>query len=326
MKVHVNKINQSLDEIADNVGAFVKDDCIMLPPQVGDGYYKQYLFSSHLKMVIVNCFFKEEFCFIRSPLPQEKHTLVFRFHNIFTSDNEDLKTKNYLPPCVYITTEGIASEVTFAPGEKIQNIIISIDSDYLTELLQVDEKLENNALKELLTNRKPFLFEELMTPKIFAIVKGMEKLEECDKSLRIFYYQLKALELIYLFLNEFLKRESVTYNPINKLDIETIYAIRREILRDMSTVPYLPELAQKYGISESKMKKQFKQVFGNSIYQYFQQFRIQKAAEFIREHGSSVSEAGFLTGFTNLSHFTRLFERYIGEKPKKYSMKVLKDL
>ncbi len=324
MKVEVNKINQSLEEIAGNVGALVKGDKIMLPPQVGDGYYKQYLFSDHFKVVIVNCSFKEKFHFIRTPLTQEKHTLVLRFHNIFTSVDNDSQTENSIPPSIYITTEGIGSEVVFMPGEKIQNIIISIDAEYLIDLLQPGRVMENEALKELLSNRKPFLFEELMTPKIHAIVNEIEEAEDSEKSLHIFYCQIKAMELIYCFLDEFLKRESVTYNPINKKDIEIIYSIRDTVLRELSVVPVLSVLAQQYGISETKMKKLFKQVFGLSIYQYYQQFRIQKAAALIRERGCSVSEAGYQTGFTNMSHFARLFKRYMGEKPKKYSQLLMK--
>ncbi len=320
MKVEINKINQSLKEIAGNVGAYVQGDSIMLPPHIGSGYYKQYLFSNHMKMIIINCSFHEKFHFIRNPLQLNKHTLVLRFHNVFTADNDDVKPENNLPPSVYITTEGIAGEVIFPPGTKIQNIIISIEADYLLTQLQLGNENENQALNKLLSNRKPFLFEELMTPKIHALVNEMEKVDESDPSLRYYYYQLKAQELIYLFLNEFIKRESVSYIPINKKDIEIIYTIRGTILKDLSTIPILPELAQQHGISESKMKKLFKQVFGQSIYQYFLQFRIQKAATLIREQGFSVSEAGYQTGFTNLSHFARLFERNLGVKPKKYSM------
>ncbi len=319
MKVRINNINESLEEIADHVGAFVQGDSIRVPSQIGDGYYKQYLFAIPLKMIVVNCSFKEEFHLIRSPLPQEKHTLVLRFHNIFSSDDSKKKSKHRLPPYVYITTGDMASEVTFSAGEKIQNIIISIEADYLFELLGSGKDIENPVLKELLSNRKPFLFEELMTPKIHTIVNEIENSELYDQSLSAFYHQLKAMELIYLFLDEFLKRESVTYNSINKRDVEIIYAIREGILKDLSIVPVLPLLAQKHGISESKMKKLFNQVFGQSIYQYFQQFRIQKAAQLIRDQRCSVSEAGFQIGFTNLSHFTRLFERFMGEKPKRYS-------
>lgn len=318
MRVEVNNINKDLEVIASIVGGHVQDDIIMLPQHIGDGYYKQFLFSSYLKMVVVNCSFKEEFHFVRSPFAQEKHTLVLRFHNIFASDLNS-KGNNHLPPYVFITTESMASEVIFPPGKNIQNIIISIEADYLEGILKSGKDLGNQALIDLLSNRKPFLFEELMTPKIHAIAGEIEELVVSKKPLNAFYHQLKAQELIYLFLDEFLKRESVTYSPINKKDIEIIYAVRENILQDLSIIPLLPDLAKKHNISESKMKKLFKQVFGQSIYQYFQQFRIQKAAALIREHGYSVSEAGYETGFTNLSHFARLFERYLGEKPKKYS-------
>lgn len=321
MKVEINSLSQSLKEIADNVGAEVKNDIIFLPKEVGSGYYKQFIFSSHLKMVIVNCSFNQEFHLVRSAFKQERHTLVLRFHHIFTSGSNKTKPENSLPPSVYITSEGIGTEVIFPAGEKIQNIIISIDAEHLTELIHLDQKFENPILKELLSNKKPFLFEELITPKIHAIVLEIEESEDSDQSLQVFHYRLKALELIYLFLQEFLKRETITFNPINKKDLETIYAIKASILKDLSLIPTIYELSKRFAISESKLKKLFKQVYGQSLHQYFLHFRIQKAASLIRDQGHSISEAGHQTGFTNLSHFSRLFERHLGEKPKKYSMR-----
>ncbi|MGY4386593.1 AraC-like DNA-binding protein [Pedobacter sp. UYP24] len=35
----------------------------------------------------------------------------------------------------------------------------------------------------------------------------------------------------------------------------------------------------------------------------------------------SVSDVGYRLGFTNLSHFTKVFENHIGMKPKQYSVK-----
>ena len=46
---------------------------------------------------------------------------------------------------------------------------------------------------------------------------------------------------------------------------------------------------------------------------------MQHAASLLREKGLSVSEAGYELGFSNLSHFSRLFEKLIGSKPKQYS-------
>ncbi|MBE4948012.1 helix-turn-helix transcriptional regulator [Chryseobacterium culicis] len=73
-------------------------------------------------------------------------------------------------------------------------------------------------------------------------------------------------------------------------------------------------------MSVSKLVKLFRQVFGDSIYNYFQTLRMQEAARLLREEQLSVSEAGYQLGFSNLSHFSRIFEKHIGMKPKKYSL------
>jgi transcriptional regulator GlxA family with amidase domain len=84
--------------------------------------------------------------------------------------------------------------------------------------------------------------------------------------------------------------------------------------------PNLDALAVMSNFSKSKLKRLFKQIFGTSIFHYYQSFRMKEAANLLREHKMSVSEVGFQMGFSNLSHFTRLFETHIGMKPKRWSM------
>jgi AraC-like DNA-binding protein len=47
---------------------------------------------------------------------------------------------------------------------------------------------------------------------------------------------------------------------------------------------------------------------------------MEEAAFLLKQSGYSVSEVGYQLGFTNLSHFSRLFQRYYGSTPKKYSI------
>ncbi len=95
--------------------------------------------------------------------------------------------------------------------------------------------------------------------------------------------------------------------------------IRTTILADLSLPPSLPKLAKMAGFGETKMKDLFKQVFGDTIYNYYQQARMEEAAFLLKHGGLSVSETGYHLGFANLSHFGRLFEKYHGSKPKKYA-------
>ncbi|MDN3584657.1 helix-turn-helix transcriptional regulator [Mucilaginibacter flavus] len=87
----------------------------------------------------------------------------------------------------------------------------------------------------------------------------------------------------------------------------------------MSINPNLSDLTKISGMSESKIKRLFKHIFGNTLYNYYQYLRIQQAAFLIKEQHLSISEAGYQMGFTNLSHFARIFERHKGIKPKKYA-------
>ena len=73
-------------------------------------------------------------------------------------------------------------------------------------------------------------------------------------------------------------------------------------------------------MSPTKLKRLFKQIFGNSIFSYYQEFRIKEAARLMKDEKLSVSEVGYQLGFTNLSHFSRVFQAHIGIKPKRYSL------
>ncbi|HZH36875.1 MAG TPA: AraC family transcriptional regulator, partial [Flavisolibacter sp.] len=102
-------------------------------------------------------------------------------------------------------------------------------------------------------------------------------------------------------------------------DAERLMQLRNIILSDLSVPPSLPALAAMIGMSETKMKQLFKQTFGASIYTYFQKVRMEEAAFLLKQGGYSVSQVGFQLGFTNLSHFSRLFESHYGITPKKFS-------
>jgi AraC-like DNA-binding protein len=51
------------------------------------------------------------------------------------------------------------------------------------------------------------------------------------------------------------------------------------------------------GMSETKLKKLFKQVFGDSIYDHFQKARMEEAAFLLKNTGRSVGETGYELGF-----------------------------
>jgi AraC-like DNA-binding protein len=134
-----------------------------------------------------------------------------------------------------------------------------------------------------------------------------------------FYTQIKVQELLYLLFRKLVLRESAPQQPINSADVERLLQVHNQLLGDLGTPPVLRALAQQAAMSETKLKQLFKQTFGSSIYTYYQRARMKEAAFLLKQGQHSVAEVGYELGFSNLSHFSRLFEKHYGLQPKRYS-------
>lgn len=291
-----------------------------IPLAMGTGYIKGYVINPKLRLIVRQYELKEDFVLDRGIREEEKFVMI-TFHNIYRSQN-DIKnrllqpsTSSKLLPSVQIVTTGLNNELLPA-DKKINSIVITVHADYLKELLRLE--VRSAFLKMITSGNQPFLFEEIISPEIQEVAAEIITGNPA-KELENFYYKLKTEELIYLLFAELLKREDATLQALNSADVEKVYAVKDRILSKIDTPPTLSELVKFSGMSESKLKRLFKQIFGNSIYNYYQCFRMKEAAYLIKEEKLSVSEVGYRLGFSNLSHFSRLFETHIGLKPKKYS-------
>jgi AraC-like DNA-binding protein len=178
------------------------------------------------------------------------------------------------------------------------------------------------VLQSLLQNTQPLLFEQMIYPSLQKIADEiMDEVvtESVDETFELFFLKIKAEELICRLLMELVKRDETHLYPLNSQDIQTLYKIKELVLAHPETPPVINELAVRANMSPSKLKRLFKQIFGSPIFSYYQAFRMKEAARLLKEEKLLVSDVGYQLGFTNLSHFSRVFNEHIGMKPKKYS-------
>jgi AraC-like DNA-binding protein len=174
-------------------------------------------------------------------------------------------------------------------------------------------------LQSLLHNTQPLFFEQIIYPSLQKIVDEIIS-EPVDETFQLFFLRIKAEELICRLLMELKKRDEKHLYALNIQDIATIYKIKEQMLEHLETPPVIRELAVGAGMSPTKLKRLFRQIFGNSIFSYYQEFRMKEATRLLKEEKLSVSDVGYQLGFTNLSHFSRVFKEHIGMKPKQYSL------
>jgi AraC-like DNA-binding protein len=210
-------------------------------------------------------------------------------------------------------TSNFFTEVRIPAHEDIYFVVIVTSRRTLLNLLQMGEG--GSDMVHIIRDNSSFFLHEAMTREMERTLKQLSQINETTP-LPSLLYQTGAQELIYYLFTRLLSRKTGIALSIDQEDVNKIYQVRASILADLSAPPKLSDLARHIGMSSTKMKQLFRQIFGDSIYNYFQVERMNEAAQLLRDF--SVSQVGYRIGFSNLSHFTRLFEKHHQMKPKRY--------
>jgi transcriptional regulator GlxA family with amidase domain len=141
-----------------------------------------------------------------------------------------------------------------------------------------------------------------------------------QENLESHFCKLKCEELLCYIFSLLTQRDPMPTSGMHIDDIKAIYAIKLRLQSNLDKPPNIASLAIEANMSEPKMRKLFKQTFGKGVFEYYQSARMQEASILLKEKYLSVSEVGYKLGFSNLGHFSKVFEQYIGMKPKKYSV------
>jgi AraC family transcriptional regulator len=77
-------------------------------------------------------------------------------------------------------------------------------------------------------------------------------------------------------------------------------------------------LAQQIGFSPYHFARVFRQTLGESPHQCVMRHRITQAQRLLTEKDTPLAQVAMACGFTNQSHFTKTFKRYLGATPRVY--------
>ena len=187
--------------------------------------------------------------------------------------------------------------------QKLEALVGVGQQDYLSEWLRSGE----------------FFLNEPLSPAMRGIIAELRQFPE-GKPLGQLFYHTRTMELIYMLLQQLNKRTCAPCKSTDPVHVAQIFKAKTLLISDLAEPPTIAALASSVLMSESQLKQSFREVFGMSIYQYFQQARLEKAKQLLAENKRTVKEVGYELGFTNIGHFSRLFERVYHVKPKRFQL------
>jgi AraC family transcriptional regulator len=101
----------------------------------------------------------------------------------------------------------------------------------------------------------------------------------------------------------------------SEADREKIDNAREILLKHIGEPITIKELSRKVAINECYLKKGFKEMFGTTVFDFYQSQRMEHARYLLYEKGLSVTEVSLLLGYSSISHFSTAFKKHTGLKP-----------
>ncbi|WP_300691601.1 AraC family transcriptional regulator [Chryseobacterium sp.] len=140
----------------------------------------------------------------------------------------------------------------------------------------------------------------------------------CDRKgvFKRIYLEAKVSELLLLQLEQLFHHES-SKSPIVKKDEEKMYAVRDYILNNLSTSCSLNDLAHHAGTNEFTLKKGFKELFGTTVFGFWNDMKMEEAKKMLLDTHMNISEISDIIGYKNPRHFSAAFKRKYNILPSK---------
>jgi len=218
------------------------------------------------------------------------------------------------------------SMLLYNPAKKLPIDLEISSNTWLISVLISIKKF--HALFSTDADHIPFLSPENSAKKYYdnqpfassiAVVLSQILQSKIHDSIKALYIKGKVYELLSLYFN---KNEdpSIEQCPF-LMDEENIRKIRRAkeiILHRMTNPPSLENLAVEIGLSLKKLKEGFKELYGDTVYSYLLDHKMEEACRMLNTQKYNVNEVGLRLGYSTASHFIAAFKKKYGTTPKKY--------
>lgn len=133
-------------------------------------------------------------------------------------------------------------------------------------------------------------------------------------------YELEVIGLLYLIASEIVQKDDGCSVPPNE-KLEKIKAAMMIIEENYTSKITLDELAASCRLSPNYFCRYFKEIVGQTPFEYITVYRIEAACEMLAAGGRNITDVCFACGFNDLSYFIHIFKKYKGVSPGGYLAK-----
>jgi AraC-like DNA-binding protein len=148
------------------------------------------------------------------------------------------------------------------------------------------------------------LAEQILRPPPYAAV------------LRSLYLESRAIEIVQEALQAVAHAGMTPAAALRPGEDRRIRAVRDFLEENLTAVLSLEEIAREVGLGVSTLQRQFRAVYGTSVFDYLRHRRLELARDALERDGVSVAQAAYIAGYSSPANFATAFRRSFGVPPK----------
>tara|TARA_B110000046_G_C13024643_1_gene413204 strand:+ start:6546 stop:7430 length:885 start_codon:yes stop_codon:yes gene_type:complete len=169
-------------------------------------------------------------------------------------------------------------------------------------------------------SNKKYYDDSEIKPTVLIVLQQIIN-SKINSSIKDLYVKGKVYELLSLHFQHEENTDS-EYCPF-LVDEQNVLKIRRAkeiIISRIAEPPSLQELANEIGLNIKKLKEGFKQIYGDTVFSFLFDYKMEHARRLLESNQFNVNEVGVQIGYSTSSHFIAAFKKKFGTTPKKYVM------
>lgn len=224
----------------------------------------------------------------------------------------DLKEENAL--LLYNPERNLPIHIKASAQSWIVSILISIKKFhglFSNEAGYISFLSEENRNKKYYKDRS-------ISPTMFIVLNQIMNYN-LNNSVKMIYFKAKAYELLSLYFNRS-EDADIEQCPflVDESNVAKIRQAKEIVIARMAEPPTLQEIADEIGLSLKKLKEGFKQIYGDSVFSFLLDYKLEVARKLLDSGHFNVNEVGLKVGYSTASHFITAFKKKYGVTPKKY--------
>ena len=223
-----------------------------------------------------------------------------------------MKTTEEQSTLLYNTQLDLPLDLVVHPSSWMISIVMSL------KMFHALFSSEAKQIHFLRTDNKKYYNQEPITPAIAVLLSQLFHYKS-GGSINNLYAKAKVYELMALYFSA--NEDSNLAQCPFLADEENVKKIRlaKSIVIDrMDEPPSLEELSNEIDLSLKKLKEGFKQIYGDTVFGFLFDYKMEVARKLLGEGELNVNEVGLKIGYSTSSYFIAAFKKKYGTTPKKY--------